>query len=449
MQFITLLDYFLLPFYLVIIYTIAIFIRNSKYPPGHPWRPYFLAGLTVKIIGAILIGMIYQYYYGGGDTEGYFYHATIINSSFSESFNKWVNLILHTPPWYDGEYSAYISKMLWYQTKAEYTVSSIAAFLGIFTLTKYLPIAVLFGTLSYTGSWALFRTFAIKYPAYTRQIAWGCLFIPSTVMWGSGLFKDTLCMGALGWLTYSTFRILVNRELKPINFFILISSFILIAKIKLYILLGFIPALVLWVLFSYSHNIKSSMKRTLVKVSVIVLCTGGFLFITQKFAMELGGYSLSNVAETSYTTSRNIAINSGDEGSSYSLGVMDPSLGSMIKKFPLAVNVTLFRPYLWETRKVIQLISALETTLFLWVTIKLIFSIGIGQIWRTISTDPTIQFCLIFTIIFAFAVGMSSGNFGTLSRYRIPCLPFFSLSLILIYYKNRPVEYNILAFNFK
>jgi len=253
----------------------------------------------------------------------------------------------------------------------------------------------------------------------------------------------------LGWLTYSTFRILVNRELKPINFFILISSFILIAKIKLYILLGFIPALVLWVLFSYSHNIKSSMKRTLVKVSVIALCTGGFLFVTQKFAMELGGYSLSNVAETSYTTSRNIAINSGDEGSSYSLGVMDPSLGSMIKKFPLAVNVTLFRPYLWETRKVIQLISALETTLFLWVTIKLIIALGIGRIWRTISTDPTIQFCLIFTIIFAFAVGMSSGNFGTLSRYRIPCLPFFSLSLILIYYKNRPVENNILSFNFK
>ena len=97
-QFITLLDYLLLPFYLGIIYLIAIKIRDSRYPPGHKWRPYFLPGLTAKIGGAIFIGLIYQYYYGGGgDTVNYFRHAEVINWSFNESFNKWLNLILHIP----------------------------------------------------------------------------------------------------------------------------------------------------------------------------------------------------------------------------------------------------------------------------------------------------------------------------------------------------------------
>lgn len=447
MQFITLLDYFLLPLYLVIIYSIAIFFRNKYYPIGHPWRPYFMTGLTLKIVGSILIGMIYQYYYGGGDTEGYFYHAFIINKSFSESFNKWLNLILHIPAWYDGDYSAYISRMIWYTTGAEYTVSSIAAFLGIFTMTTYLPIAALFAALSYTGIWALFRTFAIKYPEYTRYVAWCCLFIPSTIMWGSGLFKDTICMGALGWLTYSTFRMLISRKITPVNLLVFVMMFWLIVKIKIYILLAFLPALVLWILFTYSHNIANTFARTLVKVIVIVGCFGGFVFVTQKFAADLGGYSLENVAATSYYTNKNIAINSGDEGSTYDLGVKDPSLSTMFKKFPLAVNVTLFRPYLWETRKAIQFISAIETTLFLWVTLKLIFSVGLLQIRRTIVSDPTIQFCLIFTIIFAFAVGLSSGNFGTLSRYRIPCLPFFALALTLIYYKNKPTNSNIFSIN--
>ena len=186
-----------------------------------------------------------------------------------------------------------------------------------------------------------------------------------------------------------------------------------------------------------------------VKVFVIILCFGGFLFFSQKFAVELGKYSLANVAKTSYVTSTYIAGASGEDGSAYDLGAIDPSIGGMLKKFLPAVNVSLFRPYIWETNKPLQLINALEAMLFLWVTIKLIIVVGLKRIWKTINSDPTIQFCLIFTIIFAFAVGLSSGNFGTLSRYRIPCLPFFAITLFLIYYKNRPLEDNIFAFKFK
>ena len=43
-----------------------------------------------------------------------------------------------------------------------------------------------------------------------------------------------------------------------------------------------------------------------------------------------------------------------------------------------------------------------------------------------ISKDPNLVFCLVFSIIFAFAVGISSYNFGALSRYKIPCLPFYA-----------------------
>src|SRR5207253_2731708 len=128
-------------------------------------------------------------------------HAKIINSSFSESTSKWFNLILRIPPWYDGDYSDYISKLYWYESPPEYTVASILAFVGIFTFTTYLPAAVIFGTIAFTGVWALFRTFATKYPSYTKYVAWCTLFIPSTIMWGSGIFKDTICMFGLGWMT--------------------------------------------------------------------------------------------------------------------------------------------------------------------------------------------------------------------------------------------------------
>jgi hypothetical protein len=112
----------------------------------------------------------------------------------------------------------------------------------------------------------------------------------------------------------------------------------------------------------------------------------------------------------------------------------------MLSKFPLAVNVTLFRPYIWEAKKIIVFLSSLEAILFLFVTLKVLFLIGPVKVWKTINKDPTIQFCLIFSLIFAFAVGISSYNFGALSRYKIPCLPFYALALILIYYKNVPSQ---------
>lgn len=446
-EFITLLDYFLLPFYLVVIYTIATAIRNRQYPVGHPWRPYFLPGLTAKILGAMFIGFIYQYYYGGGDTANYFYHAQVINSSFGESPEKWFNLILHLQPWYEGAYSEYISKLWWYDAPTEYIVCCITAFLGIFTFTTYLPTSVLLASIAYTGIWALFRTFATKYPAYTKYVAMSVLFIPSTIMWGSGIFKDSICMFGVGWLTYGAFRLLINRDFRPKIIIMTIVSFYLVGAIKVYILLAFIPAMVLWILFTYSHKIQSRFTRFMLKLVVVGASVGGFLVFSQKFAAELGKYSLENVAKTSYTTSSYIQSVSGDEGSGYDLGGgLDPSLGGMLKKFPLAVNVSLFRPYIWETRKPIQLLNAIEATLFLWVTIKILLSIGPRRTWKTISDDPTIQFCLIFTIVFAFAVGISSGNFGTLSRYRIPCLPFYSMALVLIYYKHNPTYKNILSF---
>src|ERR1041384_2641411 len=131
MQFITLADYLLLPFYLAIIYLIAYRFRNRKYPPGHSWRPYFIPGLTVKLVGGVFIGLIYQYYYGGGDTANYFIHSQVINSAFSDSPVKWFNLLLHIPDWYDSEYQEYISQMQWYSSNANYIVSSVGALVGI------------------------------------------------------------------------------------------------------------------------------------------------------------------------------------------------------------------------------------------------------------------------------------------------------------------------------
>lgn len=446
-QYITILDYVLLPFVLILVYGIAYRYRNKHYGHKHPWRKYFIPALTVKVFGALFIGLVYAYYYGGGDTFNYFEHSRIINEAFNESIFKWFNLLLHIPAYNDGAYYDYISRMEWYRNPPSYTVAAISAFFSLFLFNTYLPTTVVFAFISFSGIWALFRTFATNYPKLIKPVAIATLFIPSAFVWGSGIFKDTICLFALGWLTYCTFRLLIQRDFSIKNILLIMLSFVLIATVKLYILMGYIPALLIWILFAYSHKIQNRGGRLLVKLTFSIAAIGASLFFMQRFSDELGKYSLENIAQTSNTTRSWISYASEtSEGASYDLGKFDPSIGGMISKIPEAVNVTFFRPYPWEAGKVIVFLSAIEAFLFLFLTLKVIFTIGLPKIWTTINKDPTIQFCLIFAIIFAFAVGISSYNFGALSRYKIPCLPFYALALILIYYKNKPLNKKLMGF---
>ena len=65
-------------------------------------------------------------------------------------------------------------------------------------------------------------------------------------------------------------------------------------------------------------------------------------------------------------------------GSAYSLGTdLDFSTTGIVKLFPQAVNVTLFRPYIWESHSVFQLIAALQSTFFMIFTFNTISTCSI------------------------------------------------------------------------
>ncbi|MBL7712838.1 MAG: hypothetical protein JNL13_10250 [Chitinophagaceae bacterium] len=290
----------------------------------------------------------------------------------------------------------------------------------------------------------MFRTFAKQYPHLTKYIAIATLFIPSCFIWGSGIFKDTICMFALGWMLYCAFQLLIERNMSFSNIFFLLLSFYILLIVKVYILISFLPALALWILFTYSHKIKPAAIRFVTKSILVSIGVVTFVAVYSYYSAALGRYSLDNIAKTSLVTRDWIAYSSGDQGSAYDLGDFDPSFSGLLSKFPQAVNVTLFRPYIWEANKSLIFLNSLESMLFLFLTLKLLFVIGPMRIWKTISTDPNIQFCLIFSIVFAFSVGISTYNFGSLSRYKIPCLPLYFLALVLIYYKNKPLSSKLL-----
>ena len=72
-------------------------------------------------------------------------------------------------------------------------------------------------------------------------------------------------------------------------------------------------------------------------------------------------------------------------------------------------------------------LSAAESLLFLLLLLFVMYKVGVYRALKLIFSNPLILFCFIFSLLFGGAVGTSTGNFGTLVRYKIPGLPFFML----------------------
>ncbi|WP_161947734.1 hypothetical protein [Rufibacter ruber] len=400
-------------------------------------RRYFIPALTVKIIGSIAFGLIFQFYYGGGDTSEYFYHAKVVMSAFENSFSDGIRLFFG-----DGnrilDLLPYIKKMNWYRSSTEYFVVRAATVFGFLCFGNYTVISLLFAVSSFTGIWAMYKTFIKIHPSLYKEFAIAIFFIPSVFFWGSGLMKDTLTIGALGWLFYGFYGALVEKRNILRNIIISFFAAYVIYSVKVYILLSFLPPAALWVFIENNNRIKNKSLRLILKPIFIVFGFGIALIGATTLTEGNANYDLDNIGERTRINSLYLSEQQAS-GSAYHIGTFDGSIGSMIAVAPQAIIVSLYRPFIWEVRSPIMALSALEAMMFIYLTFVIIRKIGLFKMIKIISTKPILTFCMVFSLVFAFGVGTNSGNFGTLVRYKIPLMPFYLSALYIMQaYLKRP-----------
>ena len=423
-------DIFLTILYLPFIYLAAILYRRKQ--TNHITRKYFLPALGIKIIGAISLGLIYQFYYGGGDTFNYFRDTVPIWDAFLE--NPLIALkIIFSNDLTDPETFAYTQRIYFIVDDHSFPVVQFAGFLSLFTFHTYTLVAIFFALFCFSGMWALYKALFDLYPKLHRQFAIAVFFIPSVFFWGSGLMKDTITLGALGWLFHSIYFAIIKRKKIIINLLILFFSIVIIEKIKVYILLSFLPPVFLWIFLQYRAKIKSALLRFISMPLILALAIPASYLAVTKITEENKKYKFENIAfSTRESAEWLLYVSNSQNGSSYSLGEFDGSIGNMLSKFPKAVFVTLYQPFLWQTRNPVMLLSAIEAFVFLLMTLRIIWEIKFLRLIKLIQKHPIVIFCLLFTLIFSFGVGVASYNFGTLVRYKIPMMPFFLSALFII-----------------
>ena len=232
-------------------------------------------------------------------------------------------------------------------------------------------------------------------------------------------------------MTITDVNILTKKKSYKKNIFFIILSSVLLIWIKPYIFFALLPGSILWFggiqLERVDNNLIKSLSTPFL-ITFSLVC--GYLMLNLMSGF-LGDYSLDNVLDKAVTTQMDLK-SEHYQGSAFDIGDFDPTISGILNKMPAAINAALFRPYVWETYNITMFLSGIENLIMLGFTIYLLIKLKIYNLFRLMFRHRILFFTVYFSLFFSFSVGLTTSNFGSLVRYKIPAIPFYVISLIII-----------------
>lgn len=444
-RFFTVNDVFLVPLCLLILFIVV--RGRAERPANKNIRNIYYHGFVFKVLFVFAYTLVSEYIFKGGDTGLYYQGIKDLRAALSEDFDyisviarsKSIDLENPLAPFFYYDNYADDFTFNYMRSPSNFYMPRLGLLPSLLFFNSYLCISLVFGFFALAGSIRIFKFFYYYYPLHKKEIALATIFIPSVCFWSSGLLKDPITFGCIGFILYGMMNIFVRKtNIKGSLFWIAICAYLLF-YIKVYILLAFILALTIWLFAETNKVIKEDTLRRIFAVmtfaaSLLIAFLLLNYFTSQEAAQTFKLDTLLEKTEKQRNALESVKV---EGNSAFKINTSNPVslvLGS--------IGATFFRPFIWEVNTPIALFSAIESMLFLILTLIFFVRRGISTYFNTIFGDPKLLMCFVFSIVFAIAVGASTTNFGALSRYKIPCMPFYFVMLLLVY-KKAGIEYPI------
>ena len=423
-------DFLLYPVYLLLFY--FFFSARRKAITDPVLKYYHRQGFWIKALMVVPFAF-FNWKISPGDSHG-LYHIEGTNI-YHLILNDFSNIHWLAAPGSEYDQSGLLANTWnagYCRDPNNFMVVRIVTVMDFFTFGKYLINCLFFSMISFSGVWRLYRFFYEQYPHLHKQLAIAILYLPTFVFWSSGILKDPLCTGAMGWITYALYEGLYKKKNLVKNTLIVLLAGYVLSSLKIYILVSYVPFLILFLILKNVNLIKNTFFKILLTLGMLVGIMLGFTKIMNQLQKSMTQFAGEGITKTIQGYQKNYAAQDSWAESNFSLGVeFDGSVTSLIKMSPAAVAATFFRPFIWESRKPSTLLSSFESFAIMFFTLKVFFAVGPRKIFKALR-DPAIMYCIAFSVLFALFVGATTPNFGTLCRYKIPCIPFYIIALILI-----------------
>jgi len=435
------IDLVLLFLYLTIFLSAVFAFSTIRFHDDPFDRRNFRLAYVYKILVGIFFGLLYDFYYQReADTFFYFENARYLGEMlFSNSNAYWRMFFNMVTP--ENIYE--LGTLTYYPRFYDPAMYATHRFLSPFTilgLKNYYLTTLCLNTFLFVINWKIYRFFCSILDTNRLYIALAFLFFPSATFWSSGLVKDSFTFTFSLLFFVNFYRLFFHKRFTfAILFQIYLSGYIVLA-LKPYILFALVISGFVWLGFANLYRVRNKVLRVL--VLPITFITVGFiaLYALNSLMSVVGGAygDLDAMLNKAVAAQRDLK-QEYYQGVSFDIGDYDPTIEGALSVMPAALLAGVYRPFIFEARSLVMLLSGLENFILLVLSLYIFIKIGIVRFFRALGKNHFLIFAFIYTISIAIGIGLSTSNFGALVRFKIPFLPFFLLALLYIIddYRNQ------------
>lgn len=388
-------------------------------------KPFLLPALFFRLGCGVLVGVIYRFYFHGGDTFAFQADSLMLSAWGHQHTEGYLRLLFFdepssVPPALPHNFQIFSNSFF---------LVKVLSLLNFATGGDYYLNGLYLSFFSFTGSWRLVRALAVVYPASRLAAVFAFLFFPSVVFWSSGVLKESVLIGAQGWLI-SAVLFMTHRPPRRAWFevpLVLLSAYLL-WRVKFFVGAVLIPVLGGYVVGQLLARQVRQFQPGKVRALLfgIVLVLAGLLALQSHLFFRAGSSFFLEQVVSNYES---ILQNTSPGRPVIQHAGLEPAPESLLLHAPRALGSALYRPFFWETTEPAYVLAAVEN-LFLLVLTG--FAL-LGLLERkSLRLDLFFLGLLLYIVVLGMMMGLTTPNFGTLNRYRAAFLPFLVYLLLQV-----------------
>jgi hypothetical protein len=386
-------------------------------------KPYFFPALVLKMLCGVLLGLLYTYYYHGGDTTTY-HNASLVLTTYAKQDISGYTRLLFFNTFKEEALRTAIPFTQFADFSNSFYFVKLLSVINFVTSGAYYLNALYLSLFSFWGA-ARFAALLVQvFPQWRSSAVVAFLFFPSVAFWSAGLSKDALMYGSMCWVFFFA---LSSAHGRPTSFWqILLVPLILyiFIKIKLFYAAVMVPLLILYIMIMKAPGMCYLQRGQQVK-SFLFAVAGGLLLATLLHDFLPIDFLLEQSTNNYF-----FLLKKSLHGPHIVLESMEPTIKGMAYSYPEAFLSAVYRPFLGEAWEPLYMLLGLENLLLLLLTV-----LAIASLFKkaNLKIEPLHVLLLLLVLLLGGIVGLTTPNFGSLSRYRIVFLPF----LVYLLLQNR------------
>lgn len=418
------------------------------------------ASLLVKLLASIFCWFIYTYYYTDlqlNDIYKYYNDGIILRNLAIDSPSNFFNLIIGRQST-EHHFIHHITELkFWYKPNSNGIYNDnqsiiLINFILSFVSNKSIVIqSIWFGFIGYLGSVLIFKTTSPYLPIKLKRIYFFILFyMPSTLIWTSGIFKETLIYFSIGSIIYFG-KLLIDKKITLFRLGLFVFSFVLLMAVKPYFFLFFIASFIMYFIVRF-------FKTNKVRFVYIISISGFVLFFilwskyhnpvvfnmkNKTYKEQILEYNKvnsksyqNNVLGNDYNILEMLRFKQADyyyeakqanAKSLIELNKLDGTLENLFLNLPISLVNCLFRPYPTDLFSTLSIPFFLENCGLLLLMIVMFH--GFKKINKSFENDYYLIFYFVITTLIF--IGLLVPLIGNIVRYRAPLMPFVYLIILM------------------